>query len=192
MLKKDQHAYKIEHTLASIELKPIIKNLARFYVYEFTRYTGEDFPQDGLLEAFETSFNFDKYWSDKDYYPFIFHVDDQLAGFALINKQGSSIDIDWYLAEFYIVAKFQNKGIGHYIAMQLFSQFSGMWEVMQIPNNIPALSFWRKIIQQLTKGQYTEALTQIQVPRPHQMIVHKFQTKKEKTADNSLIKAQPN
>ncbi|MCR9191500.1 MAG: GNAT family N-acetyltransferase [Gammaproteobacteria bacterium] len=191
MLKNSQHVYKIECVLAPIDLKPTIKNLARFYVYEFSRYTGEDFPKDGLFEAFETSFNFDKYWDNKNYYPFIFHVDNQLAGFALINKKGSSVDIDWYLAEFYIVAKFQNKGIGRHIAMHLFAQFSGVWEVMQIPNNIPALSFWRKIIQQLTGGQYTETLTQIQTPHPHQMIVHKFQNK-EHTTDTSLIKTQSN
>lgn len=177
--KNSQNSYQIKCTLASIDLKPVIKNLARFYVYEFSRYTGEDFPKDGLLEAFETSFHFDNYWNNKDHYPFIFHVDDQIAGFALVNKNGSTIDVDWYLAEFYIVAKFQNKGIGRYIATDLLTQFSGTWELSQIPNNHLAVAFWRKVLQQLTDGQYTETLQEFQTPHPHQMLVHQFQCQKK-------------
>ena len=175
MLTKHQNNYQIECIPATIDLKPVINNLARFYVYEFSRYTGEDFPPDGLLEAFDTSFHFDSYWNSKDHYPFIFRVDNQLAGFALVNKKGSTKDVDWYLAEFYIVAKFQNKGIGCYIATHLLSQFSGIWELSQIPNNLPALAFWRKVLQKFTHGQYTETLKECLTPHPHQMVVHKFQ-----------------
>lgn len=186
MLKKSQDTYKIECTPATIDLKPVIKNLARFYVYEFSRYTGEAFPKDGLFEAFETSFHFDNYWNNKDHYPFIFKVDNQLAGFAFVNKKGSTIDVDWYLAEFYIVPKFQNKGIGRNIAIHVFSQFSGIWELNQIPSNLPAVAFWRKVLQKLTNGQYTETLQEFQTPHLHQMVVHKFQSQ-ETFIDNASV-----
>ena len=176
MLKKHLNTYKIECIPATIKLKPAIQNLARFYVYEFTRYTEEGFPENGLLEAFESSFHFDNYWQDRDHYPFIFRVDNQLAGFALVNKKGCTNGVEWYLAEFYIVAKFQNKGIGRYIAMHLLTQFSGIWELRQISNNLPALTFWRKVLQDFTHGQYTETLQEFQTPHPHKMVIHKFQS----------------
>lgn len=127
-----------------------------------------------MLEAYEACFNFDSYWNEEGYYPFIIRVEDKLAGFILVNKKGSTSDVDWYLAEFYIVAKFQNKGIGRQVALQVINKFPGLWEIMQIPKNLPAINFWRKVIQQFTRGKYTEQRKQIQTPKPHEMIIQKF------------------
>ena len=159
---------------AEIELKPVIQNLARFYVYEFSRHSGEDIPESGLFEAVDACFNFDSYWSVAGHYPFIIRVDEKLAGFVLINKQGSSLGIDWHLAEFYIIAKFQGKGIGRQIAHQVLSKFPGVWQVAQTPHNVPAIHFWRSVIQQFTNGEYTEERKQIQTLDPHEMIVQTF------------------
>jgi predicted acetyltransferase len=167
---------KVELLPARIELKPVIKNLARFYVYEFSKYNEEDFPEDGLYEPYESCFHFDHYWSEEGYHPFVIRVDDKLAGFVLLNKNGSSSNADWYLAEFYIAAKFQKKGIGRRIALQLLNKFHGTWEITQMPNNLPAIIFWRSVIQQFTKGQYKEERQQIQTPDPHEMIVHTFRS----------------
>jgi hypothetical protein len=43
-----------------------------------------------------------------------------------------------------------------------------------MPKNLPAINFWRSVIQQFAKGDYTEQRKQIQTPSPHEMIVHKF------------------
>jgi [ribosomal protein S5]-alanine N-acetyltransferase len=163
-------SHTIELVPATIEFKPIIKNLARFYVYELTRYSEEDIPEDGLYEAYDASFNFDKYWEEAGYFPFIIRVDKKLAGFIFVNNEGSSSEVDWYLAEFYVLSKFQNKGIGRQVALQLLSQFTGTWEVTEMPKNLPAIRFWRSIIQQFTKGKYTE----IKSPNPHEMICQRF------------------
>ena len=170
---------KIKLIPAEIELKPVIKNLARFYVYELSRYSGEDIPEDGLFEAFDSCFNFDSYWSSSEHHPFIIRVNDKLAGFVLINKKGSQLDVDWHLAEFYIVASFQNKGIGRQIAVQLLNLFPGRWEVAQMPKNLPAINFWRSVIQQFTNGDYIEQRQQIHSPEPHEMIIQTFQSPKE-------------
>ena len=69
-------------------------------------------------------------------------ADGELAGFALINKVGSTPDVDWNIGEFFIVSKFQGKGIGSYVAEQIFNQFPGIWETSQIPENKAALDFW--------------------------------------------------
>lgn len=169
---------EIKMVLATIEQKPIIKNLARFYVYEFSRYSGEDIPEDGLFVASETCFNFSDYWSKAGHYPFVIFVKNKLAGFILINKKSRSSDIDWHLAEFYIIAKFQRKGIGRKVAITLLSKFTGTWEIGQIAKNLPAVNFWRSVIQQFTKGEYTEQRDYIQYPRTHEMIIQKFQSPK--------------
>ncbi len=165
---------KVKLIPADIKSKPVIKNLARFYVYELSRYSGEDIPESGLFEADEASFHYDHYWNKPGYYPFIIRVDNQLAGFVLINKKGSSKKVNWHLVEFYILASFQNKGIGRQIALQLLNQFPGLWEIAQMPNNLPAIHFWRSVIQKFTNGQYTEAKKRIRNPHPHEMIIQQF------------------
>lgn len=169
----------IELLPAPLEAKMTIKNLARFYVYELSRYKTDDkdsaFPEDGLYEAYESCFEFEKYWSDPKYFPFIIRVNSELAGFILVNKNGSSNEVDWFLAEFFVVAKFQEKGIGRQIAFQLFDQHKGTWELMQLPKNVRATRFWQSVLNEYTKGNYAEIRQMLPNPEPHEMIIQRFQ-----------------
>jgi predicted acetyltransferase len=57
--------------------------------------------------------HFDAYWSEDDRWPYLIEVDDQLAGFALVNKWSPSHQgTDFAVAEFYILPDFRNAGIG--------------------------------------------------------------------------------
>jgi predicted acetyltransferase len=170
--------YKIELLTAPIESKIIIKNLARFYVYELSRYSdnlpGWEFPEDGLYEAKDKYFHYDKYWSDPGYFPFLIRVDNELAGFSLVKNSGLTPDVEWNLVEFYIVAKFQGQGIGREIAKQLLDKFSGVWQLMQMPQNTPAIAFWRTVLNEYTNGHFSEEIKILPDPVPHEMNVMKF------------------
>src|SRR5437762_2269909 len=93
---------KIALIPASAQLQPVIKNLARFYVYELSKYDDNQsrsrIPEDGLYEAYELYFHFDNYWGKPGYYPFIIRVQDELAGFVLINKNAAFVKI--YISAF--------------------------------------------------------------------------------------------
>ncbi len=95
-------------------------------------------------------------------------------GFILIHKEGTTNDIDWTIGEFFVVAKFQNKGIGHKLALEVFNSFPGLWEVMQIPENKGAIDFWTKVIDKYTNGQFEKAQKIVAEPKPHPMIIMKF------------------
>lgn len=133
---------KVSIIPATKEQIPVVQNMARFYAYDLSKSCGFyqlfdwSFPENGLYEARDVS----KYWQS-NCYPFIIRVDDELAGFALINKIGSLPDVDWNMGEFFIVGKFQGKGVGRQVAFKLFNEFSGQWEVMQMPPNLPAIKF---------------------------------------------------
>jgi predicted acetyltransferase len=91
---------------ASIEDYPLIQNMARFYVYDMSLHCGHlagwGLPQDGLYECFDLK----SYFTDLDKYSLLIKVKNEVAGFAMINKTGSTKDIDWNMAEFFILAKF--------------------------------------------------------------------------------------
>jgi predicted acetyltransferase len=138
---------------------PIIQNMARFYVYDLSRECGlisEDWsmPDDGLYE----SFDFKSYFIDKDRKAYIVKVGDELGGFALLNKTGTNPNTDWNMGEFFIIAKFQGKGIGKQVAYKIFDDNPGSWEISVIPENQPALIFWEHIINVYTQGSFRQEI----------------------------------
>jgi len=143
---------------ASLEDLPILKNLARFYCYDMSRHCGliEDwdwaFPENGMYEGCDI----ESYLKDNDRYAFLIKVKNELAGFVLIHKNGTKPDTEWNMGEFFIVAKFQSKGIGKQVASKIFQQFPGKWEVTVIPENTPALAFWRSAVNEFTGSKYLE------------------------------------
>jgi len=154
--------------------KSIIQNLAAFYTYDMSRCCGYlpgwKTPENGQFSCFDLSV----YWKEPDRYPYFIRVDNELAGFALIHKIGTTNNIDWTIGEFFVVAKFQGKGIGREVARQLFTQFPGKWEVMQIPENTAAINFWEKVIKEYTGGNYKKTSKVVQEPNPHPMVVMTF------------------
>lgn len=166
---------KINIVPATAELMPVIQNMARFYAYDLSKSCGFyqlfdwSFPENGLYEALDIS----KYWQP-ECYPFIMQIDGELAGFALINKVGSILNIDWNMGEFFIVGKFQGKGLGRQVAFEIFNKFPGYWEIMQMPLNLPAIKFWKKIVAEYSNNKFTEAKITVQEPEPHDNVVLRF------------------
>jgi predicted acetyltransferase len=152
----------------------LLQNLSILYCYDMSRYCGFlpgwELPPEGLYKHLD----FSLYFKEKSRYPFLICVDTEIAGFALVNKIGSKKNIDWHMAEFFIHAKFQGKKIGRHIAKKLFDQFPGLWEVSAIPENVRANSFWEKVIQKYTQGQFEKIEKIILEPKPHPMIVRSF------------------
>ena len=102
----------------------------------------------------------------------------------LINKIGSTPDVDWNIGEFFVVSKFQGKGVGRYAAEKIFNQFPGIWETTQIPENKAAIDFWEKVVTNYSHGQFEKTLKNIPEPKPHPMIVLKFVSQGKKINPN--------
>jgi len=144
---------------ATITDYPLIQNMARFYVYDFSRTCGFisskwTLPEDGLYECFDLK----KYIDDPDRHAFLINVDGEIAGFALVDQVVQSAESTWNMGEFFILAKFQGKGIGQKVAHQIWDLFGGAWEVSVIPENKPAYHFWQKTIRGFTNGHYKEKI----------------------------------
>ncbi|CEK11363.1 GNAT family N-acetyltransferase [Legionella hackeliae] len=151
---------------ATLDDYPTIQNMARFYVYDMSRYCGfmnDEWacPSDGLYE----SYDFKIYFEDAKRQAFLIKVGDELAGFALLNKEGTQLHTDWNMGEFFILAKFQRAGIGSHVAQELWKTYPGVWEISVIPENTSALAFWRRVVSTFTAGHYTEALKTVDYDR---------------------------
>lgn len=80
----------------------------------------------------------------------------QPAGFALVVQEDGSGDIDYRMAEFYIIAAQRRRGLGRAAARLILDRFAGRWQVSQDATNRGAIAFWRKVLAAYTRGDYRE------------------------------------
>ncbi|MDP3269638.1 GNAT family N-acetyltransferase [Legionella rowbothamii] len=157
-IKEIQFQHKI--IKATPDDYPIIQRMWPFYVYDMGRYCG-------LNKGWECPVNPEFTPDDLTSYfinpreAFLIKVKDELAGFILLNKVGTQTNIDWNMGEFFILAKYQGKGIGQGVVHELWKTHLGIWEISVIPENKPALEFWRKAISTFTASNYTEEIKAI-------------------------------
>ena len=165
---------------ASKKDKNTIQNLGQFYVYEMSRYCGFlpgwETPRNGLFVCRDLSSYCEK---KQNRHAFLIKVDGELAGFALVNKVGSTPDVDWNMGEFFVISKFQGKGVGRHAAEQIFNLFPGTWETAQMPENQAAIDFWRRVVKAYTKGQFKKRSKIVPKPKPHPMIILTFCSRKK-------------
>lgn len=171
-----QRAQKIELVPASFADYPTIQNMGRFYVYDISEFMdGEDWiiPANGLFECID----FKKYWETQEAYPFIIRVDNEMAGFAIVDKKGSDPGVDFNMAQFFILRRFKGKGIGRQVACACFDRFKGVWEVMVLPENKGAYQFWKKVISIYTNSHFEEYTKIVKVLKNLERNIFKFQSK---------------
>ncbi len=143
----------IELKKASESDHKIIKNLVPYYIYDMSEYMGWPCTPEGKFGGCD---HLPLYWKEKGRFPFLIRVGEETAGFALVRGNHDENDIDYSIAEFFVLRKFRGKSVGENVAGQLFDSFRGRWKVGQLADNAPAIAFWRKIIGRYTKGAFQE------------------------------------
>jgi predicted acetyltransferase len=162
---------------ATLDDYPTIQNMARFYVYDRTPYMGWECPENGLFECID----FKHYFENPNEKAFLIKVADEIAGFVLLDKMHLLEPVDWNMGEFFVLAKFQGKGIATTVAREIFKNHPGKWDVAVMPENIKAVKFWRKIISEVSNGEYTEIfktedeLRTAENPDPYAMNILSFE-----------------
>ncbi len=134
--------------------QPVLANLIQFYVYDFTGFKAWDVQEDGRFEGY----GLEGCWTSDDRHPFLIRVDGQLAGFAIVDDRSHLTGARgiWDIADFFVLRRYQQRGVGEYAARMLFDRFRGHWEVRIMAANLGALAFWRKVINRYTDGQCEE------------------------------------
>jgi predicted acetyltransferase len=143
-------------TLAAREDRPVLENLLQLYMYDFSEILGGDVESSGRFADRPLT----AYWEDPWRYPFLFRVEDKLAGFALVHQRSrlSGDATTWDMAEFLVLRKYRRRGVGSVAATRLFAMHPGKWEVRQLHANSAATGFWRRVIGAFTGGRFSDAV----------------------------------
>lgn len=131
--------------------RAVLRRLIELYRYDFSQFDYADVGPHG-----DYGYPYlDHYWADPGRHPFLFQVDDNWAGFALVRE------IPPYdMAEFFVMRKYRRLGFGRQAAVAVFMKFPGRWQVRQQLTNPEATAFWHAAIP----FAYTERET------PHEII----------------------
>ena len=128
--------------------KAVLRKLMELCQYDYSEFENSDVDEHGLF-----GYKYlDNYWTEDGRHPFIVRVGDKLAGFALVRVIEGTAN----MAEFFIMRRYRRSGIGKVVACRVFDMFPGKWRVEQMPGNLPAQAFWRKVISEYTSGYFDD------------------------------------
>ena len=147
----------------------IVQNLWLFYIYDMGRQCGFNKGWESPTDPSFTADDLSPYFIDPEKQAFIITIGTELAGFVFLDKKGIIPTSNWSIAEFFILNKFQGKGIGKLIAYQLWSTHPGCWELSIIAENTNAIGFWRHTVSHYMHGKYSEEIKMV----PHKNHIQK-------------------
>jgi predicted acetyltransferase len=134
-----------------IDEKEILKNLLEKYNYEFSQYDNRDVNKLGLY-----GYDYlDHYWVENNRDAYFINIDNNLAGFIMVNDYPEiNIKTNYTMSEFFVMYKYRRLGIGKYVVNHILNKYKGKWQLKYHPRNIVSENFWINIINEYTKGKY--------------------------------------
>jgi predicted acetyltransferase len=100
-----------------------------------------------------------RWFADDSAHPLIILKNDRPTGFALVSRppRHQREQIDFRMSEFFVAFNARRLGVGKDAAHLMFDRFAGTWEITEFLYNVPAVSFWRAIVNEYTQGRYRES-----------------------------------
>ena len=125
--------------------------MLELYQYELSDIWDQELDTHG-----EYGYDLTRHTEGKRFFAHVVLVDDHFAGFALVAPAIVTQKDGFWMEQFFILKKHRHADLGTNLARHVFQSHPGPWEVGQMPGNLPAQAFWRKVITSLTGGRFTE------------------------------------
>ena len=150
-MKITDYQHSTKHTriieVHTKEQEQIIRHFSIYYKYElsvfdksFTCPPDGLYVHDGILKCLKKDNN----------RSYLLLLGEEPVGFSFVECEDNQPDYRYSIPFFFIIRRFQKKGLGYFFATHLFNKFSGKWMLAQSLENIPAMYFWRKTIEKFT------------------------------------------
>ncbi|MGD9841790.1 MAG: GNAT family N-acetyltransferase [Steroidobacteraceae bacterium] len=106
-----------------------------------------------------------RWFIDDSSVPLVFMKGATPVGFAVVGKPSPMQrgQLDYRMAEFFIIASQRRRGIGSEVVQLIFKRFAGRWEIIENASNKEAITFWREVVRACSFGQYRERIENSEV-----------------------------
>lgn len=127
-------------TLRAVERAqwPVVENLMQFYNYELSAWYPIAFGPDGRYAVASKA----DYLGQPGTNAWLILVDDELAGFAVIDGELVDERRDLNLGYFFVGRRFRDRGVGAAAFSGLLARYPGQWELYYLARNEAAAAFW--------------------------------------------------
>lgn len=127
--------------------KIILRNLYSLYLHDLSNYTSLiDIGEDGSFEYDEI----DEFWETVGLSPYFIILDKNIVGFILLlERPFLKKDYDFGVNDLFILNKYKGKGLGRQAIRELFHVKKGKYFVIELMENSPAVSFWKRVYSEL-------------------------------------------
>ena len=132
--------------------REILANLLEKYDCEFSQYDNRDVNPLGLY-----GYKYlDYYWTEEKRWAYFIEVDDNLAGFVMVNNFAEAPDrpLDFALSEFFVLYKYRRLGVGKHAFFAALALHKGRWQLKRHPKNLASVLFWDRVIAEYTRGAF--------------------------------------
>lgn len=130
---------------------PALQQMLELYQYDIS----DIYLQDTDAEV-KYGYDLDRFKSDERCCAYIALEGSQYIGFALAAPAAVTLKDGYWMEQFFILKRYRRSGAGRALALYVFQQHPGPWEVGQMPTNYAAQAFWRKVIATASAGASVE------------------------------------
>lgn len=96
---------------------------------------------------------FDNYFTDSDRDAYLIKSGTgELMGFVMINQYLQKVKTGHSIAEFLVLPRFRQNGVGSEVAKRCFAMYPGNWEVGPADGSDLAHRFWKAVIDEVTNA----------------------------------------
>ncbi|MEK3994869.1 GNAT family N-acetyltransferase [Psychrobacillus sp. FSL K6-2365] len=127
--------------------KIILRNFYSLYLHDLSKYTSLiDIGEDGCFEYEEI----DEFWETEGLSPYFIILDKNIIGFILLlERPFLKKDYDFGVNDLFILNKYKGMGLGRQAIRELFQVKKGNYFVIELMENSPAVSFWKRIYSEM-------------------------------------------
>ncbi len=133
--------------------RAVVERMFVFYLHDMSAFTRHASAAEGHLEPYPW---LPRYWTDADRQAYLIDLQGHTVGFVFVRTLEEPCACDHEVAEFYVMPRFRGLGLGRSAAQQVFGQARGRWRVAQLATNTPAIAFWRRVIEGVSEGPFSE------------------------------------
>lgn len=130
---------------------PAIQQMLELYQYELS----DIWLQEADSEA-RYGYNLERHRRDERFHAYVATQGSQYLGFALVAPAIVTRTEGHWMEQFFVLKRFRRSGVGYALARHVLLSHPGAWEVGQMPGNLAAQAFWRRVIGKITAGCYAE------------------------------------
>ncbi|MFO1315627.1 MAG: GNAT family N-acetyltransferase [Burkholderiales bacterium] len=141
----------LEFHLARAEDFPALEQLLELYQYDLSDIWHQDLDDKGRY-----GFDLTRHRRAEGSRAYIARDGSQFVGFALVAPAIVTRTDGTWMEQFFILKRYRRSGAGRALARHVLFSHPGAWEVGQMPGNTAAYHFWRRVIGDITRGQFTE------------------------------------